>query len=258
MSGSLFLGDRSFHLYFFYTMFNSISKNIHFLTGLMVLFFTPLLGQEKGYKPFETTLTASLFDMDSIYLGNNNIERNRCKSLMNKAAEKITSRYSLEQIRNANFKTGEDILKIIDSTFTDYCFLFYTQPTKEYKFLTYAFRSIHDSSPYINSDNEYRVFFWAGHKGEKCSLIDCDLYCEIYYGIAEMIGLNIKMCESWHHNYIRFYTPQGNYFCWEAITGKAYKDETGICGYKNVYPEFENQFFEDMTAQDIWLGEVTL
>ena len=149
--------------------------------------------------------------MDSDLYANNDKEVRSYKDLMESACQRIKSRYTQDEIKSANLDRVKSILGMIDSIFTENKFLYFTaKDDSHFDFLTLAMRDWYPSDRYgYYTGNDYRDKFWSSHKGEQCRLIDCDLYSEVYIGVAQMAGLPLTMVEIPHHNYVRWHYPDG-------------------------------------------------
>lgn len=197
--------------------------------------------------PFESTITYQLLQLDQVFYGDNKREVKLCKELMQTAVKRINLKYSANAIATANAKTAASILGIIDSTFTDYRFLFIDNVGENISldFLTPALRFEADgalSYQYYNQVNEYRRFFWEKRDGQTCRLIDCDLYSEIYVGIGQMAGLPLAVVELPGHMYLRWNYSNGGYLPWDPTAGSAYADEKAITNYQ-VLTNYNKDFY---------------
>ncbi|MHA4811894.1 tetratricopeptide repeat protein [Flavitalea flava] len=182
----------------------------------------------------ENTTTSLFITNDSDLLGANRDEIRLCQDLLNSASQRIQRNFPEADFSKLSQPGAIAVLATIDSIFTEYRFLFYTDPKNpHFDFLTFAFRDLYPSDRYLLMEhNLYREAYWTAHKGENCRLIDCDLYCFIYLGIAEMNGLPLTMIELPEHNFIRWNFEDGGHINWEAIEGAYHpRDNTLSCYY---------------------------
>lgn len=181
----------------------------------------------------ENTITNLFITNDSDLLGTNSEEVTICKELLNTATQRIQRRFPGADFSNLSRPDAISVLATVDSVFTEFRFLFFTNLTDpHFDFLTLAFRDLYPSYRYLSyANNRYREAYWEAHKGENCRLIDCDLYCFIYLGIAEMNGLPLTMIELPAHNFIRWNFKDGQYINWEAIEGAYHPNETTLSCY---------------------------
>ncbi|PZR29018.1 MAG: hypothetical protein DI535_04740 [Citrobacter freundii] len=181
----------------------------------------------------ENTITSLFIANDSDLLGKNNEEVKSCLTLLNMAGQRIQKNFPDANFSNMGKDEAISVLATIDSVFTEYRFLFYTNPKDpHFDFLTLAFRDLYPVNNYLwYARNPYRKAYWATHQEENCRLIDCDLYCFIYLGIAEMNSLPLTMIELPEHNFIRWNFEDGKYINWEVIEGAYHESETTLSCY---------------------------
>ncbi len=205
-------------------------------------------------KPPWETITYTLIANDADLLGNNQDEVQRCMDFMSTAANRVTSHYSNQQIQLADKQTAIGILRTIDSVFSEYGFLFYTkQDDIQFDYLTLAFRNNFPAENY-RIYNWERQSYWSSVNGDKCHLIDCDLYCFIYFGIAEMLSLPIKIVELPRHNFIRWKLPSGESINWEVIEGKYHPQVNTLSCYYHLAEmdnSSRNNYLIDWTNNDV-------
>ncbi|MCW3104766.1 MAG: hypothetical protein JWO09_3206 [Bacteroidetes bacterium] len=212
-------------------------------------FLNHATSQIQSRKPFQSTITYELMCMDTILYPNNKEQIALCKQLIDKAVERINKQYSPLSVKNASLADAIRIFKMIDSTFTEFDFLYYTNSDVHFNFLTSAFKErTFDPEKYILF-NEQREYYWKDKLQRKCRLIDCDLYAEIYLGIAQVADLPINIGELPEHNYLRWNFPTGEYFCWDPNEGKEHYNEKDMLHYSwikdgkynnTLYPNYWN------------------
>lgn len=204
-------------------------KYLLILTTATILFIPKVKSQNaESVIPFESTVTYKMLRMDTEVFPDNSKEISLCKALVEKAVDRIKKSYSLAEIQNANANVAIRILGMIDSTFTEFDFMFYTNDKDvHYDFLTLAFRDTFDGKM-IDRNNEYRISYWKNKKDQKHRLIDCDQYCRIYAGIAEMANLPLTVVHIPTHYYVRWHFSPSKYLSWNPNDGKAYPIESEI------------------------------
>jgi len=183
----------------------------------------------------KNTITYHVISNDTELLGDNQSEVKQCVALLNAATDRLRVNFPKKDFKKADQDDAIRILATIDSVFTEFGFLYYTNSKDiHYDFLTLAFRASYDPEEYLFA-NRYRSTYFRSLGKRECKLIDCDLYCFIYLGIAEMNNLPLSMVELPQHNFIRWYFPDGRFINWEAIEGKYHSaDSTLSCyGYLN-------------------------
>lgn len=218
---------------------------------LMLLLNFPASCQERML-PFEQTLTYSLLQMDTALLGGNTKEILLWKEFMEKASARILRNHPNVRFSGADTPTAIRVLKAIDTTFTEYRFLFFTDKDKHYDMLTLAMRDRFRNSDYVHmSRNTNRQYFWEGRPDAECRTIDCDLYCEVYIGISQMIGLPLRMVQIPKHYYIRWILPDGGYFSWNPNDGLPYMDESEMECYRYLIDENRKHYLLNLSNDDI-------
>jgi hypothetical protein len=221
----------------------------------LVCLFLILVSIQSNAQQFKTTITYKLIRMDSDIWGENEAEIRACEELITSAVIRITKTYSQIEIKNADTQVAVNILKKIDSTFTEFRFLYCTNISDvHYDHLTLAFRDSFTADNFLfgeNSRNKYRKSFWRQNQLRNCFLIDCDLYCQVYYGIAQMLSLPLYIVATPQHNYLRWRINDDKYFCWDTNEGEAHFDETTISGYGQINNDNRSQYLQDWTLADI-------
>ena len=201
----------------------------------------------------EKTTTYRIITADKELLGDNKAEVELCVQLLDAASERIQKFYGKKRLRDADLATAIQILSTIDSVFTEFGFLFYTNEDIHFDFLTLAFRELFDSKN-LEFANRYRYDYFKKLNKPYCREIDCDLYCFVYLGIAEMNDLPLTMVELPHHNFIHWNFPSGQHMNWEAIDGRYHPmDSTLSCFYH--LQEFDNNskkyFLRDWPTSEV-------
>lgn len=165
---------------------------------------------------FEQTTTYQVLLLDSKLYGNNRNEINICKKLMTAALSKIKKKFSHSAIQNATPFQVQEIFSMIDSTFTEFNFL-YDDDLSDYHYtiLTLALRDEFPFEDRCTLLNEYRIKYWKNKKDQKCKKIDFDRYTRIYLGIAEMLHLPVSIIHIPQHYYVRWNFKNGTHFNWE-------------------------------------------
>ncbi len=215
-----------------------------------------ILSQIKAlsYLPFESTITFELLKLDENIFGKKGKEIAVCKQLMECAANRIKKAFPNKSLKELSTEDAISVLKIIDSTFTEFGFLFHTDSQDiEFDYLSLAFKKRPVMKTYfqVNFGNNSRSAYWTLNPLEKCRLIDCDLYCEIYVGIAQMLDLPIFMAQTPKHIYLRWHKPSGEYFCWDATDGKEYLNEKDVFHYGRIDDFNRKQYIKSWTLNDI-------
>lgn len=166
--------------------------------------------------PFKSTIVYRMLQLDTSVYGANGAEVKLCKELMETAGRRISRSYPRSRIPALDTANAFRVLRMIDSTFTEFGFLFATYPEDvHFSFLTAAFRDEYAGSRNFKN-NAYREKFWQQTKRKKHRLIDCDLYSRIYIGIAQMANLPIKLVHIPNHYYVRWYYRPDAYFSWNS------------------------------------------
>lgn len=177
------------------------------------------------------TITYKLISNDAELLGENNTEVKECLKLLDSATARIKKNFPGKDFKKTNKETAIRVLKTIDSVFTEFSFLFYTSAKDiHFDFLTLAFRDVYSPDGYLFI-NHYRQDYFRSLGKARCKLIDCDLYCFIYLGLAEMNNLPLSMIELPMHNFIRWNFHDGKHINWEVIEGVDHPRENTLSCY---------------------------
>jgi hypothetical protein len=209
----------------------TINTPLRIISLLMLLTVCPRTSYEQIVVPAESTITYTVISGDSVLLGNNRTEITQCVRLMNQAAERIRRSYSNQAIQQVDTPTAIHILSTIDSVLTEAGFLFYTSKDRHFDFLTLAFRDHYYGADRYRWINSYRFPYFLSLHQPYCRLIDCDLYCYIYIGIAEMLLLPLTELELPQHNFIRWNFASGHHLNWEAIDGTYHPADSTLSCY---------------------------
>ncbi|WP_202703801.1 hypothetical protein [Flavobacterium sp. UGB4466] len=169
---------------------------------------------------FEQTTTYQQLLLDSKLYGNNNDEITICRKLTRSALNKIQKKFTNSEMQNATALQVQEIFSMIDSTFTEFNFL-YDNDLSDYHFtiLTLALREEFSFKYRYTFLNDYRIKYWKDKKDKKCKKIDCDQYCRIYLGITEMLNLPVSIIQIPQHYYLRWNFKNGTHLNWETTTG---------------------------------------
>lgn len=222
-----------------------------FSVATFVMWFTQSCTQNT--MRFNETVTYQMLQVDSKLYGNNKAEIKLCEELISKAIKKINRKYSHLKIANANPQQAIDILGIIDSTFTEFDFLFYTDENDvHYNALTLAMRE--EFEPVIFK-NEYQRNYWKNKKNKKCKRIDCDQYCRIYLGIGQMLNMPISIVHIPNHYYLRWHFPDSTYFSWNPNDATVHIDERTMESFYNV-EKYQKSYTTNYFPKQLNVNEV--
>jgi len=201
----------------------------------------------------EKTITHTLICNDTELFGRNSTQVDICMNLMKATSRRIQKLYSPSDIAHADTQTAVNVLSIIDSVFSEFGFLDYTDATIHFDFLTLAFKDTFDARRYQYT-NMHRWPYWSSINKTTCKLIDCDLYCLVYLGIAEMNSLPLSTAELPHHNFIRWNFPSGQHINWEAIKGTYERTDSTLYGFDKlnvIEASSKNRFLRNWSRNDV-------
>lgn len=206
--------------------------------------------------PFESTITYQLLQYDTVLYGNNNEEKLIFKDLMQTACKRIQAKYPSQKIATADGNMATEILSTIDSTFTDFKFLYLDNDGTDiqFDFLTATLRTDIHVRKYIMWDNQtniYRAHYWQKNPDLSCRLIDCDLYSEVYLGIGQMLGLPLSIVQLPGHFYIRWNFNSESYLPWDVTKGVAYDNEQNIANYARLTSYNKDSYFFNFSLNDV-------
>ncbi|WP_159478718.1 hypothetical protein [Dyadobacter sp. 3J3] len=204
------------------------------------------------------TITYKLISNDAEILGNNDTEVQTCVDLLNAATQRIKRNFPGVNFSVSDTNTSIKVLKTIDSLFTEFGFLFFTEEKNiAFDFLTLAFRKKYLADDYLHF-NRYRQAYFRSLDKRTCRLIDCDLYCLIYLGIAQMNHLPLSMVELPKHNFIRWNLPGGGSINWEAIEGTYHLADSTLSCYHYLNSINRNYYLRPWSLSQVYCYYYTL
>jgi len=239
----------------------TIHTPLPIISIVLLLTICPVMSYEQTPIKAEQTITYKIMTADAALLGDNRTEVTSCVRLMNKAANRIRRSYSKAAIKRADMARAIKILASIDSVFSEEGFLFYTSKDIHFDFLTLAFRDRYYDADRYSWANTYRFPYFQSLHHPYCRLIDCDLYCYIYIGIAEMLSLPLTELQLPQHNFIRWNFASGNHINWEAIEGTYHPEDNTLSCYghlQDMDEQSQKDFMRPWSKNQVWSYYYTL